>query len=79
MEFNPNGAVVKLCLSGMAREEAGQPEEAGKLFLQAWNEASNDFEKFLAAHFVARSKRDISERLKWIEAALRFASRADNP
>ncbi|HEX4667954.1 MAG TPA: NAD(+)--rifampin ADP-ribosyltransferase [Chthoniobacterales bacterium] len=79
MEFNPNGAVVKLCLAGMGRKEAGQPEEAGKLFLQAWNEASNDFEKFLAAHFVARSQRDISEHLKWLEAALRFALRADNP
>lgn len=79
MEFNPNSAVVKLCLSGMGREEADQPDEAGKLFLQAWNEASNDFEKFMAAHFVARSQRDISERLKWLEAALQFALRADNP
>lgn len=79
MEFNPNGAVVRLCLAGMEREEADEPEEAGKLFLQAWNEASNDFEKFMAAHFVARSQRDISERLKWLETALRFALRADNP
>lgn len=79
MEFDPNGAVVRLCLAGMAREEAGQLEGAGKLFLQAWNEASNDFEKFLAAHFVARSQRDVSERLKWLETALRFALSADNP
>lgn len=79
MEFNPNGAVVKLCLSGMGREGAGQPEEAGKLFVQAWNEASNDFEKFLAAHFVARSQTDSSERVKWLEAALQFALRVDNP
>ena len=79
MDFSANSAVVKLCLAGIGREEAGQAEEAGQLFLQAWNEASNDFEKFLAAHFVARSQTDISERLKWLQTALQFALSADNP
>lgn len=37
MEFNPSNNVVKLCLQGMGMEEQGKPEEASKLFLQAWN------------------------------------------
>src|SRR5436190_4257294 len=73
MEFNPNNNVVKLCLQGMGMEEIGKPEGASKLFLQAWNEATNDFEKFIAAHFVARHQKNVSDKLKWFEAALQFA------
>jgi tetratricopeptide (TPR) repeat protein len=73
MEFNPGNNVVKLCLQGMGLEEKGQPEEAVKIFLQAWNEATNDFEKFLAAHYVARHQKNVSDRLKWLETALQFA------
>jgi len=53
MEFNPNNHIIKLCIEGMAMEEKGQPAEAARLFLQAWNEATNDFEKFTAAYYVA--------------------------
>lgn len=73
MEFNPNGIVVKLCLQGMGLEEKGQPEEASSLFLQAWNEATNDFERFIAAHYVARQQQNVSDRLKWLETALQLA------
>jgi rifampin ADP-ribosylating transferase len=79
MGFNPNGPVVKLCLAGVGRAEAGRPDEAGNLFLQAWNKAGNDFEKFLTAYFVGRSRKAISERLKWFEAALQFALTAGTP
>ena len=54
-------------------EGKGEPEEAGRLFLQAWNEATNDFEKFIAAHFVARRQEEVRDKLKWLETALRFA------
>lgn len=73
MEFNPNNAIVKLCLQGMGMEEQGKPDEAGKLLLQAWNEATNDFEKFIAAYVVARHQKNGSDKLKWFETALRFA------
>ncbi|HKP68417.1 MAG TPA: NAD(+)--rifampin ADP-ribosyltransferase [Pyrinomonadaceae bacterium] len=55
-------------------EEKGEPEEAKRFFLQAWNESANDFEKFLAAHFVARHQDDVRDKLQWLETALRFAS-----
>jgi rifampin ADP-ribosylating transferase len=78
MEFNPNDNVVKLCLQGMGLEEKGKPEEANKLFIQAWNEATNDFEKFIAAHFVARHQKNVPDKLKWLEMSLQFALKINN-
>ena len=78
MEFNPNNNVVKLCLQGMDMEEKGKPEEASRLFLQAWNEATNDFEKFTAAYYVARHQKNVSDKLKWLETALQFALKINN-
>lgn len=73
MEFNPNNNIIKLCMQGMAMEEQGKAEEAGNIFLQAWNEATNDFEKFIAAYFVARNLSDTTEKLKWNETSLEYA------
>ena len=78
MEFNPNNDIIKLCLQGMDMEGKGQPEEASRLFLQAWNEATNDFEKFIAAHYVARHQKNVSDKLKWLETALQFALKINN-
>lgn len=78
MEFNPNNNIVKLCIQGMAMEEKDKPEEAGKLFLRAWQEATNDFEKFLAAHYVARHQKNVSDKLKWAETALQLALKINN-
>jgi hypothetical protein len=78
MEFNPNNNVVKLCVQGMDMEEKGKPEEASRLFLQAWEETTNDFEKFTAAYFVARQQKNIPDKLKWLETALQFAVRIND-
>jgi hypothetical protein len=73
MDFNPGNNVVKLCVRSMDTEGKGQPEEASRLCLQAWNEAADDFEKFIAAHFVARHQKNTPDKLKWLETALQFA------
>ncbi len=78
MEFSPNNNVIKLCIQGMSFEEKGKPEEASKTFLQAWNEAANDFEKFLAAHYVARHQKNVSDKLKWLQADLQLALKVNN-
>jgi tetratricopeptide (TPR) repeat protein len=78
MEFNPNNAIVRLCLQGMSFEEKGEIESAGNLFLQAWNEAANDFEKYLAAFFIARIQNNISEKLHWLERALDHAKKIND-
>ncbi len=73
MEFSPANNIVKLCIRGMAMEEKGNAEEAGKIFLQAWNEATNDFEKYLAAYYVGRHQKNVTDELKWLKTALQFA------
>lgn len=78
MEFSPNNDVVKLCLQGMALEEQGKTDEASRLFLQAWNEATNDFEKFIAANFVARHQENIPDKLKWLETTLQYALKVND-
>ena len=73
MEFNPNNHVIRLCMEAMGMEEKGRPTEASELFLQAWNETTNDFEKFIAAYYVARHQENPSDKLKWLETTLQFA------
>ena len=78
MEFNPNNNIIQLCVQGMDMEGKGKPEEARRIFLQAWNEATNDFEKFIAAHFVARHQGNVSDRLQWLTTALQFALKVND-
>lgn len=78
MEFDPNNNIVKLCLQGMAKEENGKHEDAYNLFLQAWDEATNDFEKFLAAHYIARHQKSTTDKLKWLETTLQYAIKVNN-
>ncbi|HWI94367.1 MAG TPA: NAD(+)--rifampin ADP-ribosyltransferase [Flavisolibacter sp.] len=73
MEFSPNNPVVKLCIQGMDMEAKDQPAEAVKFFLQAWNEATDGFEKFTAAYYVARQQKDLDDKLQWLETCLQFA------
>ena len=57
----------------MDMEGKGKPEAASMLFLQAWKEATNDLEKFLAAYYVARHQTDVADKLKWLKTTLQFA------
>ena len=78
MEFSPFNNIVKLCLQGMDMVEKGRPGEADKLFLQGWNEATNDFEKFLAAYYIAQQQKVAADKLKWLETTLQFALKIDD-
>jgi len=77
MRFEPNNHVVMLCAKGMEMEGT-KPEAALKLFLQAWNESQNSFEKFIAAHYVARHQPTVKDKLEWDERALEFALQPDD-
>ena len=57
----------------MAMDDKGNAEEANRLFLQAWDEAANDFEKFTAAYYVARHQDNIADKLHWLDTSLKFA------
>lgn len=78
MQFDPDNKIVKLCAAGMEKEGEGKAEEASILFMQAWDEAEDDFEKFTAAHYVARHQSTVEDKLKWDEAALGFALKLDD-
>jgi len=78
IEFSPSNHVVKLCLQGMNMEETGNRDAAAKLFLQAWDDATNEFEKFLAAHFVARHQKTVADRLNWLETTLQYALKVNS-
>lgn len=78
MEFNPNNPVIQLCMQGIGQEEQGEPKVAGRLFLQAWNEATDDFEKFTAAYYVARHQKNVYDKLTWYETALKLALSIDD-
>nr|WP_247716550.1 NAD(+)--rifampin ADP-ribosyltransferase [Sinomicrobium weinanense] len=62
----------------MDMEEKGKSGAASKLFLRAWNEATDDFEKFTAAHYLARHQKNVPGKLKWLETALQFALKINN-
>ena len=73
MEFNQDNKVVQLCAAGMELEGQGKLAEAINRFEEAWNFTSTDFEKFIAAHYMARHQKSISDKLNWDKTALRHA------
>ena len=73
MQFDPNNKVVQLCAEGMELEGQGKKNEALQLFQRAWKMATNDFEKFTSAHYVARHQESTENKLQWDETALNLA------
>ena len=72
MPFDPTNPVIQLCVKGIEME-AKSPDQAKDLFLQAWNLASTDVEKFTAAHYLARHQDSVAEKLEWDLRALQLA------
>ena len=62
----------------MDMEGKANAEEASRLFLQAWNEATNDFENYIATYYVARGQENVRDKLKWFETSLQFALKVHN-
>lgn len=73
IKFDPNNNIVKLCMIGMSSEDDGKVEEAITMFHKAWNEATDDFEKFIAAYHLARQQKNVTDKLKWMETSLQCA------
>ena|SRR6218665_304698 len=69
MNFDPNNKIVQLCAKGMELVD----DEAKAVFTQAWKESITDFERFVAAHYLARHQNSVEEKLKWDEIALNHA------
>jgi tetratricopeptide (TPR) repeat protein len=73
MQFDPENPIVKLCAGGMELEGAAKPDEAAAAFNQAWEQATNDFEKFIAAHYIARHQKSVADKLIWDKTSLQLA------
>lgn len=78
MEFTQDNKIVALCVKGMELEGSGQSLEARNLFNEAWNAATTDFEKFTAAHYVARHQQNTADKLLWDKRALQHALLIDD-
>lgn len=73
IKFDSNNAVIKLCISGMNLEDSGDIEGATTMFQKAWNEATDDYERFIASYHIARIQKSITDKLKWMETSLHCA------
>jgi len=73
MLFDPENSIIKLCAKGIEKEGENLHSEAAQLFQQAWSEARNNFEKYIAAHYLARQQKSTKEKLDWDKVALDFA------
>jgi tetratricopeptide (TPR) repeat protein len=76
MGIDPNNPVVKLCAAGIGAEMAGRHNEAAKLYADAWNAKTNDFEACIAAHYVARLQATPEDALRWNSEALSLGEAA---
>lgn len=75
--MNPDNPIVKLCIAGTQAEMAGRPDEAADIYLTAWEQAHDDYEACIAAHYVARHQPDARACLDWNQISLARAETAD--
>ncbi len=73
MKFDPSNLIVQLCMKGMALEESGNLDDAIEAFLEAWNQTSDDYERFIAAYHLGLRQNNVDDKLKWMKKSLAFA------
>ncbi|HEX4004778.1 MAG TPA: tetratricopeptide repeat protein [Acidobacteriaceae bacterium] len=76
--MDANNPVVRLCAQGMQLEQAGRKDEAARTFMTAWEQSRDDFERCVAAHYVARSQTSPAENLRWNLESLEHADALDD-
>lgn len=65
-------------MMGIGLEDRGKEEEAIAMFQKAWNEATDDYEKFIAAYHLARLQKNSTDKLKWMETSLQCAQNTND-
>ncbi|MGW2326344.1 hypothetical protein ACWC5C_11310 [Streptomyces sp. NPDC001700] len=68
--MDPDNPVVRLCAQGMAAEGEGRGDHARARFQEAWDAADDDYEKCIAAHYLARHQPTPEETLRWNQECL---------
>lgn len=69
---------VALCMSGTRAEFEKRHRDARKLYKEAWKSATDDYEKCIAAHYVAHLEIDPLAALIWNLLALDHALKVEN-
>ncbi len=72
--LDPNNSIVKLCVEGMEHEGKGDFAGTAHSFTEAWDQATNDLERCIAAHYIARHQDNHLDALKWNQLALDHAN-----
>lgn len=67
---------VALCAEGTQAEFDGRVDDARRLYAEAWSAAVDDYDRAVAAHYVAHLEHDPAESLAWNQRALDCAQRA---
>ena len=62
--------IVKLCADGMMAEGDGRRDDARRLFAHTWTTSTDDFERCVAAHYLARHQASPAETLHWNQESL---------
>jgi tetratricopeptide (TPR) repeat protein len=78
MDIDLSNRIIQLCSEGMNAEFEGRAEESAVLFNQAWESATDDFEAFIAAHYMARRQLTLEEKLKWNLEAYHLAKKIED-
>ncbi len=68
--IDPQNRVVKYCAEGMQREQESRHAEALQLFMLAWDQSKDAFERTIAAHYVARHQTSPEGTLHWNQESL---------
>lgn len=72
MAIDPRNPVVRL-LGEAASREVSEPDAAAAAYRRAWELATDDYERCVAAHYVARVQETAEERYRWNALALEKA------
>ena len=78
MTFNPTNPIIQLCIKGMALEESGSLDDAMNTFMKAWEQSSDDYERFISAYHVGLRQKSATDQLKWLQQSLDFALKIDD-
>ena len=71
--MDTNNPIIQLCVAGTRAEFEHRIEDARRLYQQAWEARTDDYEACIAAHYVARFQDSTEESLRWNQIALEHA------
>jgi len=67
--------VIRLCVEGSRAEFDRRLDDARRLYQQAWDAHTDDYEACIAAHYLARFQDSAEESLRWNQIALESADK----